>query len=209
MRGKCIHPRRMINVMRKFLEQANDITFTDEFLPPAPKGINKMEWFFNHDNWKSQELFCKIRITKWISDSYGACLSEYQDEDNTILHIHYSKNLLDTPYEKNIFTDDFRHRFPSAKGFMGITLILLHELGHFETDEKCHTENPDYNRALAIFEARAKAKDTNDLNRNYYFQLPDEMYATEWAINWLKKSEHRKIAKKFEKNFLECFEKTS
>lgn len=38
----------------------------------------------------------------------------------------------------------------------------------------------------------------------YYF-LPDERAATEWAIEWLKNSENRKIAKKFEKEFFECF----
>lgn len=209
MRGKCIHPRKMVNTMREFLQQASDITFIDEFLPPAPKGIDKMEWFFNRDNWKSQELLCAIRITKLNQNNFCAYISEYDDEDDTILHFGYSPDLLKNPYQRRIFTSDFRHRFPSAKGFMGITLILLHELGHFQTNEKCLLENPEYNRPLAIFEARTKAKNIKDLNLNYYFRLPDENYATEWAINWLKDPEHRKIAKKFEKKFLECFEKTS
>jgi O-antigen/teichoic acid export membrane protein len=38
-----------------------------------------------------------------------------------------------------------------------------------------------------------------------YFLLPDEMSATDWAVEWLQDAEHRRIAKAFEKKFFACF----
>lgn len=209
MRGKCIHPRKMVNTMKEFLEQASDMTYNSNTLKPVPEGIDFWEWMCEDKNWELAEYNCAVRITKWNRNNYCACLAEFQEENESVLHFCYSQKLLRTPYEKSYFETDFRRRFPTAKGFMGITITLLHELGHFETDEKCYDENPNYNRLASLTDARAKAKSLEDLNFNYYFKLPDERYATEWAIEWLKDAEHRKIAKAFEKKFLECFEKTS
>lgn len=207
MEIKCIAPRRMVNVMKEFLEQANNITYIADTLKPIPEGIDFWDWMNNSENWESIEYRCSIRINKNVKDNCCAYLSEYFEEDETTLHIGYNKNLKENPYQNNYFTANFRRRCPIAKGFTGITLSLLHELGHFATDEQCRKENPNYNRGMAIFEAQLRAKTDKELNEKYYFRLPDETYATEWAIEWLKDAEHRKIAKAFEKKFFNCFEK--
>ena len=38
-----------------------------------------------------------------------------------------------------------------------------------------------------------------------YFMLPDEIAATKWAVNWLKKKENRQRAREFEKELFEAF----
>lgn len=89
---------------------------------------------------------------------------------------------------------------PMLKGFATITLALLHEVGHVETRKEMH----DYTFGK-------RQDDMKELKENKeilkYFLLPDERAATEWAIEWLKNSENRKIAKKFEKEFFSCFKR--
>lgn len=208
MRGKCIHPRKMVRYMKEFLEQANDITFNCSYLKPAPVGVDKYEWFCNQDNWIEEELLCSVRITKNKRDNFCANLGEFFNEDESILHVSYENSLLKGPYCRNVFTRNFHRRAPFTRGFAGVTISLLHELGHFETDEKAKEQYPNFDRRMALLEAHLKSKTTEELNEKYYFNFPDERMATEWAIEWLKDAEHRKIAKAFEKNFFECFEKS-
>lgn len=100
------------------------------------------------------------------------------------------------------FRADFVSRHPSARGFADITIVLLHEIGHYKT---CHNDFGDYNRELTILQLRRKySRDTINFE---YFKLPDEMAATKWAIDWLSMPENRKAAKKFEKKFFASFKK--
>ena len=206
MEVKCVAPRKMVNVMKAFLVQVNEMTYVASTMKPLPAGEDLCKWLGNEDNWEEMEFPCAIRVTRHTQDSCCAFLAEHFDNDKSVVHIGYAKNLMNNPYHNNYFTSDFRRRCSIGKGFTGITLSLLHEMGHFATEEKCKKDNPDYCRGMAIFEAQCKAKTNKELNEKYYFRLPDETYATEWAIEWLKDAEHRKIAKAFERKFFECFE---
>ncbi len=207
MEVKCVAPRKMVNVMKAFLMQVNEMTYIASVVKPVPDGIDRWEWLKNRNNWEEKEFPCDIRLTKNKKDNCCAFLSEHFDDNKSVIHIGYANNLMDNPYHNNYFTFDFRRRCSIGKGFTGITLSLLHEMGHFATEKKCKKDNPDYDRSWAIFEAQCVAKTDKELNEKYYFHLPDETYATEWAIEWLKDAEHRKIAKAFERKFFECFEK--
>ena len=89
------------------------------------------------------------------------------------------------------------------KEFEDITISLLHELGHLETNDEIRKEFPMWLRELA--EIGLNGKYDSDKEKNYvYFTLPDEKAATEWAIDWLTKN--AAVAKEFEKEFLKCWE---
>ena len=100
------------------------------------------------------------------------------------------------------FRQDFINRCPFARGFADVTLSVLHEIGHRMTDDLIPK---DYDRERAEINCFLAAESLKEANK-YYFALPDETLATNWAINWLQNPENRKIAKAFEKKFFACFE---
>ena len=83
------------------------------------------------------------------------------------------------------FRKDFIERCPMARGFANVTLSILHEIGHH------------FNREAYIF------SDANEDDYESHFALPYEIVATDWAIEWLQDSEHRKQAKAFERIYFQ------
>lgn len=135
---------------------------------------------------------------KMISTRIGFC-AFMNDIGKEEFRIGYNFELLYSVPHKP-FSDHFRSICPTAKGFALVTLSLLHELGHFHTER----EFEGYDRHTELIKIRNmyQTKAERDLA---YFNLPDEKAATEWAIAWLQDPEHRKIAKRFEKKFFQCF----
>lgn len=98
------------------------------------------------------------------------------------------------------FRKDFVTRCSLARGFSDVTLSLLHEIGHAMTKAfvpPMTKEIEDYNNKVENLEMC----DVYPL----YFNLTNEHMATDWAIEWLKVTENRRIAKNFEKKFAKCF----
>lgn len=87
-------------------------------------------------------------------------------------------------WQDKMFRADFVQRCPMARGFANVTITILHEVGHH------------FNREIAIFADKLVGDCMDE-----HLHLPHEVAATEWAIQWLQDSEHRKIAKAFEKEF--------
>jgi hypothetical protein len=86
------------------------------------------------------------------------------------------------------FRKDFTQRYSVAKGFASHTLTILHECGHWKTQEQ-----------IDIFtygKRRARCKTSKD-----YYLMKEERIATDWAIQWLYEPEHRKLAKEFERRY--------
>ena len=198
---KCLHPRRMVNIMRDFLFEASDLEYEATY-PPADVTF---EDFWNDHSLMISEMWkcdCKVKHT----GRFEAHVGDFQEEDDSVFVIGYSMEEIETKVS-DYFTDNFRSRFPVAKGFSNVTLALLHELGHFETCYDCDEQYPDWNRSEARKELHKKYKPTNDLyNANQeYFTWPDERLATEWAANWLTDANNRKLAKAFEIKFASCF----
>ena len=88
-----------------------------------------------------------------------------------------------------MFRQNFCERCKIAKGFSDVTLAILHECGHFATQE------------IFCVKAYAKQVDKAGNDMEEYMAIPYEMIATQWAICWLNNPENRKLAKKFEKKF--------
>lgn len=86
-----------------------------------------------------------------------------------------------------LYREYFTSICPMGRGFADITISILHEIGHH------------FNREIFLFDT-----DEEEYKEAYgydHFNFPCEKVATEWAIEWLKDPEHRKVAKRFEKDF--------
>lgn len=81
----------------------------------------------------------------------------------------------------------FVERCPMGRGFAHVTISILHEIGHH------------FNREIFLFDT--DMKEYEELRGFDHFNCPCERVATEWAFEWLKDAEHRKVAKQFEREF--------
>lgn len=96
---------------------------------------------------------------------------------------------------------DYEDKYP-------FVMSLLHEIGHKENNDDI--EGDVY--AFCIGEKYKIAKDINECNDDdrlqklyyRYFTLPDEIMATAWAVNYIKK--HIKQVKKWEQMFQTAIE---
>lgn len=94
---------------------------------------------------------------------------------------------------------------PMLKGFADVTITLLHEIGHVETDAEIR-KTFDYGMRMLAWAAIDARYDSIKEKNEQYFEMPDEKTASEWGIEWLSNPKNRKIAKRFEKKFFACFE---
>ena len=88
--------------------------------------------------------------------------------------------------EDKTFRANFVSRCPMARGFSNVTISILHEIGHYYTQEYITLEY--------------YAEVDNTFGEAYY-DIEGERVATDWAIQWLQDSDHRKMAKRFEKEY--------
>ncbi len=182
------NPRKMMWAMRDFLNQASNLTY-------ETVSISNEDTF----DFKVEEMPRMCKMINFNGTQQGFCAMNCSDEPTEYFEIGYN---LEGLYCRG--NSQFRKHFvnicPMGKGFADITLALLHELGHFSTNQ----EIQGYNRKMELkFLKQVMPKEV----LNYaYFMLPDEMAATLWAIEWLNDSENRKLAKAFEKKFFACFE---
>lgn len=176
--GKCVHPRRAYNLMKAFLNDASDMVYLT----------------VDDDYEKTEILLHK-------SDSFAADTSDFIGDDAEQVIFYNFDELFDESAEH--FRNFWCERAPMLEEFDDITISLLHELGHLETNDKIRENFPMWLRELAVMGLDEKC--TSYEEKNYlYFVLPDEKAATEWAIDWL--SENAETAKKFEEEFLKCWE---
>ena len=131
-----------------------------------------------------------------------AVIGYIEDDEITILIPNWKKVDFSKDDGGKAFRKDFVNRFPSARGFSDVTLSLLHEIGHTMTKAFV----PPMNDEIDEYNAKVQNLEMCDVYP-LYFALTDERMATDWAINWLKNAENRKLAKKFEKKFSTCFVK--
>ena len=231
---KLVHKRRMINAMREFIINANDLTYEgcidtryfyknkeiseDEFFKKAIDSIKNPDKYENTDLSKT-EIYGKSNYNVSIKQGTQFCCCPENLDYQEIVINYNTDDLMNEEASISGFFKDMYQRSKITKGFANITLILLHELGHAETEEEI--------RKIFSFEDRKEADNhcyeliaekyslIDETNYNQalfefnelYRQMPDEHAATDWAIHWLENADNRKIAKKFEKKFFSCFER--
>ena len=164
----CAHPRRCINLMRKFLADSHNLTY--------------------------QNVKRSIILRKDPDGGFSTTLIE---ENTPFIEIFYD---FEEYKEDEIFRKFIISLDSSMQEFANITLSLLHEMGHNVHRNKTFS----YDRTEMMKKIEKEAQSEEDLHFGY-FQLPDELAATKWAINWLKKKENRLLAKQFEKEYFEAF----
>lgn len=203
-RMTCTNYRKLNAVIKKFLTQACDMTYTTKVLETAKLEEQGIDWF---------EAFCDDSM--WIERTFDreivlrkgrrCCAVNTEEYDVEAVEIHYNIEELFTRGSKQ-FRENFVHNCPMAKGFADITLAMLHELGHHEVAEIVDEHYSDYDRKGMI--KKIEEELPRELRNYAYFMLPDEDLATSWAIQWLEESaENRRIAKQFEKEFFKLFSK--
>lgn len=172
----CLFPVAVQNLIALFLYAASDLEYENE----------------------DGEIKKQIPIVV-ERDDFGAHTGIYCCDSPTFEISYCIESLMYRGMKQ--FRKDFTNRCPKAKGFATITLSLLHELGHFETFGE-EDDLDDYDREAEIDRILTLPKS----QRNWaYFKLPEEMAATDWAIEWLSKKENRIAAKNFERAFFKCF----
>ena len=184
---KLINPRKVVRVMNEFVNQVHTPTYTTVTIPAQVKPNETTEEFLERlENAEEEYHPAEFKVVKKCE--FCAMLGD----DGPVQRIGYNLHDLSTFGSKQ-FRIAFVDRFPSGKGFADITITLLHEVGHFASEQNFE----GYNRKDAL-----KVIDTVPLYfRNFaYFELPDENSATQWAIDWLSNPTNRKIAKAFEQS---------
>lgn len=131
-------------------------------------------------------------------------LGAFQHGDiNTKLHFSYCIEQLLTSgndYENGVgyVCANMGRRASYMKGFSQVTKVLLHEFGHQMTLNNVYKTISSEELTDLYIEAKGRQEN--------YVKIPAEWVATQWGIDWLADSEHRKIARTFEKRFWACFE---
>lgn len=180
---------------------------------------------FNYNSVCCDPKLCKRIMTRFVSEASDMTVEGRIDdlviEGKRVVKLHRSRNgfwayvespIIEIGYDfkelakSDIGCKEFRHnvimRDPSMNCFSNLTLSLLHELGHFETDSKVPC---GYNRDKAEKLIEERSKGDYIKTNLMYFNLPDEWLATQWAIEWLSNTENRKKAKRFEREFFKAW----
>lgn len=201
---KCIHPIKARRAMKKFISDATSITY-EEFDPEAEPILIEA---FGEDFALPATKETKVGIKLVIEKGFCAYVGEYN-----VFTADFIKIGIDSTINKDYsFCNNFGikqvradaiYRYPHLKGFSILTFVLLHELGHFETDEEDEKAKGKYDQACRDLVKK-------HIPRKYwnYFHVSDnrERLATKWAAEWLKNPENAKRAKQFEKEFFACYE---
>ena len=195
IKRELLKPRKVIWVMRDFINEIHGLTYMDVRLPYV-ENESTDEWFERFRNAITEEIPSRVKMT-YREKGFAVCTIE---KDEPEFHFFYN---LDELYSKGSkqFAQDFFARCPMGRGFASVTITILHEIGHMNAQQKFE----GYNRIEAIRELEKNfPRETINFE---YFKLPDEKAATDWAIEWLSHPENRRKAKEFEKKFFACFKK--
>ena len=195
IKRELLKPRKVVWVMRDFINEIHGLTYTDVSLPYI-KGESLDEWFERFSNAVDEEIPSQVKMT-YREEGFAVCPIEKDDPE---FHFFYNLDELYSRGHKQ-FAQDFFARCPMGRGFASITITILHEIGHMNAQQ----DFEGYSRIEAIRELKNNfPRETINFE---YFKLPDEKSATDWAIEWLSHPENRRKAKEFEKKFFACFRK--
>lgn len=141
--------------------------------------LQAIRWF------ASQVLGQKVVIPRErLEDNWGMTIGIFATQPRLLIPKELEKHGIND-YE---FRKDFTQRYSVAKGFSDATLTILHECGHWATQEQISIW--DYEKR------RSKCKTSKE-----YFLMKEERIATDWAIQWLYEPKNRKLAKEFERKY--------
>ena len=197
IKRELLKPRKVIWVMRDFINEIHGLTYTDCIIPAKASENETIEEFMERlHNAEEIEVPVQVKMV-YRKKGFAVC---FDDKGETEFRMFYNLEELWCKGHKQ-FAQDFFARCPMGRGFASVTIAILHEIGHMNAQQSFE----GYNRVEAIKELE-KNFPLETINFEY-FKLPDEKAATDWAIEWLSHPENRRKAKEFEKKFFACFKK--
>ena len=151
----------------------------------------------------------KAEVEKFGIEKVGMADWEYNLNRQSV-----SYTLLDNRLEDELFIKFVKERF-GFKPLNNFMLSLFHELGHkatyeeiFENDvvyDFCQEEKDRIEKEINDAETKKQVKKLE----YQYFNLPDEIIATKWAVDYMTKNkdEIKEMWKRIEKEILKFYEK--
>lgn len=126
-----------------------------------------------------------------------------------------SYTLLENRFEDKLFIKFVEERFDGFEPLNNFMLSLFHELGHkatyeeiFENDvvyDFCQKEKDRIEEEMGFAKTKKQVKKLE----YQYFNLPDEIIATKWAVDYMFENEDeiKEMWKRIEKEILKFYEK--
>ena len=128
---------------------------------------------------------------------------------------YFDKNKITFKITEGTVEDDWFLEFVNKRFKLqtdSFLLSILHEIGHSKTGDEINGALYDF--CLAEKERISKEMQTANAKKSkklefQYFNLPDEIMATQWAVNWIKENPQaaEKLKKKCIKAFIKFYKK--
>lgn len=143
------------------------------------------------------------RKVKMEEDNQFATLMATLPLDSIRIYFNYNELMRTSHY---YFRKNFHLKVDYTKGFAAVTLSLLHEIGHQKNVKSFPNQLQERIKKLdKITKQYQENKITEEELQFSYFSFPEEVMATQWAIDWLAIKENRQKAKEFEKKFFKAW----
>ena len=144
IKRELLKPRKVIWVMRDFINEIHGLTYTDYIVPKATKENETVDEFLERfRNGEEIEVPSTVKMV-YREDGFAVRTDERDDSE-----FHFSYNI-DELYSRGHkqFAQDFFTRCPMSRGFASVTITILHEIGHMNSQQ----EFEGYERIKAIKE---------------------------------------------------------
>lgn len=201
---KCIHPIKASRIMAHFLDSIHTLTYEDFDYDTPPEVIDFMGEKIKMPFTKHYHAPVKLKRDREVG--FYASPSALYERGEVVIGV--AKELF-KQYD-SCFSDlgckqvraDAIYRHPHLKGYSILTFALLHELGHFMTDDEADEKRGKYStKCMELVHKYIPQEYWNYFHVEKY----NERLATDWAANWLSIPENGKKAKQFEKEFFACY----
>ena len=106
----------------------------------------------------------------------------FDHDTNTLIVGEREFEEVDEPFFKNILQE---HEYGSVYCYSPQLWYLLHEIGHFYTDDNVKETEADMLARMMCAITPIEEVENDQETMNIYFNLPKEWAATEWAIEFI------------------------
>jgi hypothetical protein len=201
--SKPTHPRKLYKFINNFVKENISIEYPIEHchtfnLPPSFPLENLWDKLENGEIEKIP-VFADITIHK------GKKNCAYTEKEQ--VYICFSE-LMD--FGTKAVRENAISRCKTLKGFSTFIFTLLHEVGHIATQyedfaDKEYTDKEKKEITLECFETSNNWMEFERKFQSYHYMQPSEIAATDWAIEFVKNPNNRKILKNFEREFFKLW----
>lgn len=203
--SKPTHPRKLYKFINTFVKENISIQYPIEYTYTIDcEKYNNLTYQEFWDKMKNIEIE-KLPVFADITIHKGKRNCACGESEQVWL---YFPDLMD--FGAKAVRDNAISRCKIFKGFSALSFVLLHEIGHIAThyedfEDKKYTKKEMEEITLDCFETSNSWKSFHEKFQSYHYMQPSEIAATDWAIDFIKDPNNRKILKNFEKNFFKLW----